>query len=87
MSQIYRYTRPETMGPDDYYEIKSNFDPSSDGDWIAEQAAEDYHSHHDGWEACWPITVVISDNEGAIIGEYEVERESVPQFSAREVKK
>lgn len=85
--RTYRYTRAETMGPDDYHEIQSNFDPSCDGDWIAEQAAEDYHSHHDGWESSWPITLVISNRDGSIIGEYTVDREAVPRFSAREVKK
>lgn len=53
----------------------------------AVDAAEDYHGNHDGWEDRWPIEIEIFDSEdGPSAGRFEVERESVPQFSAREVR-
>jgi hypothetical protein len=81
--KTYRYRRPETMGTDDYYEFKSNFD-ESDGQWLAEAAAEHYHNHCDGWEACWPITIVLQRQDGSEFGVYDVDREVVPEFRARE---
>ena len=82
----YRYTRLETMELDDYYEFQSNFD-KEDGERLAEAAAENYHYRHDGWDPSWPLILVIRDENGSEIGTYEVDRESVPQFTAREVKK
>ena len=82
MSTIYRYNRPETMDPEDYYEFKSNFD-DSDGKWLAEEAAAHYHYHCDGWEAEWPITLIIQREDGSVIDVYDVDRETVPQFSSR----
>lgn len=82
----YQYNRPDTMGPDDSYEFSCNFS-EDDGDWIAENAAEDYHRKHDGWEAAWPIVLIVQREDGSEIGTYEVEREYEPVFNAREVKK
>ncbi|MDX7989189.1 hypothetical protein FE392_18050 [Xenorhabdus sp. 12] len=49
--------------------------------YLAEECAEDYYSNHDGWERNWPITIhVFSD--GNHIGEFSVELESEPVFSA-----
>lgn len=73
-----------TMDDDDSHEFESNFD-SSDGEWVAEAAAEDFHSKHDGWDASWPITIVIMNADGSVIGTFSVERENVPQFLATEI--
>jgi hypothetical protein len=70
------------MGPEDYNEFKSNFD-ETDGDWLAEAAAENYHNKHEGFEALWPITLIIQREDGSEIGVYDVDRETVPQFCAR----
>ena len=78
----YRYNRPDTMDPEDYEEFKSNFD-DSDGEWLAEKAAEHYHNHRDGWESSWPITLIIQREDGSVIDVYDIDRESVPQFFAR----
>lgn len=83
MSTIYRYNRSETMGPEDYNEFKSNFSDSN-GEWLAEAAAENYHNKHDGWDSSWPITLTIQREDGTIIGVYDIDREIIPQFSAQE---
>lgn len=54
-----------------------------DPDDMAVDAAEDYHSNHDGWEARWPLTFAIYETEyGPEVGRFTVEREYEPQFSA-----
>jgi hypothetical protein len=53
---------------------------------LAVDVAEDYHSNHDGWESRWPLDIDLYETEdGPIVARYEVERESVPSFSAREL--
>lgn len=50
---------------------------------IAEDAAEDYHGNHDGWEATWPVVIHVYETEdGPEVARYEVERESEPVFTA-----
>ena len=53
--------------------------------WAAEYAAEDYHSNHDGWEATWPLTFVVLDDELNELGRFSVDREAVPQFHASKI--
>jgi len=44
----------------------------------ATEAAEDYHSNHDGWESRWPqkFTVEVEGDRAT----FEVDREAVPTF-------
>lgn len=50
----------------------------------ADDAAMDFHSNHDGWEAHWPLTFAIfATEDGAELGRCEVERELEPSFHAR----
>ena len=67
---------------DSQYELFSPHTGPGDLGWVAEMAAEDYHSNHDGWEASWPLTFVITDMGGNRLGQCLVERETVPQFRA-----
>jgi hypothetical protein len=83
--RVYRYLRPETMDADDYFEFSSNFD-AENGEYLAKAAAENYHNKHGGWEAAWPIELVIVGCDGSVIGTYVVDRETVPQFRATEIK-
>ena len=48
----------------------------------AAECAEDWYKHHDGWEAEWPVTVVLLV-EGTEHSRWVVEREEVPVFVAR----
>ena len=50
---------------------------------VAVDAAEDYHSNHDGWESHWPLMFTIYESEeGPPVARFEVERETVPAFHA-----
>jgi hypothetical protein len=52
----------------------------------AVEAGEDYHHNHDGWEDSWPVEIELFDSEdGPCVGLFEVEREAIPSFSAREL--
>jgi hypothetical protein len=53
---------------------------------VAEDAADDFHSNHDGWENSWPCEFYIFDVDGNLLGVYVVERESSPIFIASEKK-
>jgi len=65
------------------YALKTNLDLEDDGEWIAEQAADDYHSNHDGWEGHWPKDIRLHETDGGpVVATYEVEREYSPEFSA-----
>ena len=55
------------------------------GDYLAEDAAENYHELHDGDEANWPLTFIIRHPGGNEIGRYKVEREYQPRFAATPV--
>jgi hypothetical protein len=53
---------------------------------LAELAADDFHSNHDGWEASWPITFGIAATEdGPELARFEVDRDVEPVFSATAV--
>jgi hypothetical protein len=70
---------------DSAYQFSSDWD-ESEGNGIARDAAEDYHSNHDGWESIWPIKITVYKMDGSLIGKYSVDREAVPQFYAYEIK-
>lgn len=54
-----------------------------DLDMVAEDAADDYHSNHDGWEAAWPKVFAIHETEdGPELARFEVQRDFAPTFSA-----
>lgn len=58
-----------------------------DLEYVAQEAAADYHRHYDGWEASWPVTFTLFNERGDKLGDYEVERETVPEFrTIRKVK-
>lgn len=54
--------------------------PCDDVEDAAEQYADHFHSHRDGWESTWPITFVVHDGKGFFL--VEVDREFDPTFSA-----
>lgn len=95
MGYQYTYSVDEpTAAPEDRYPVGSEWrvrvgEEEDDRRlrWIAEDAAKDYHSEHDGWEASWPVTISIFDEAGVHLGDVEVEREYDPVFTGTVVRK
>lgn len=78
----YRYWLPENgMTCDDPYEVDSE---ERGPRYIAQDAAHDYHSKHDGWESSWPLKITVELQDGTQ-RTFEVERDSSPVFYAAEV--
>jgi len=51
------------------------------GHGAAEDAAAHYHELS-GWEATWPIQFALVDDDGTLLGVFNVYREAVPSFCA-----
>ena len=87
MSKTYQYRYSvEDCDFDNSYKLESNWGLECP-DYIAEDAADNYHSCHDGWENSWPLDISVFKEDGTLIGTFEVERETVPSFSASEKKR
>lgn len=66
-----------------YYELDTHWDIHNDGRWAAQDAADNYHSEHDGWECSWPLIFSLHESEnGPEICRFSVNREAEPVFSA-----
>lgn len=68
------------------FKIEGEHLDADDLGYVAEECAEDYHGNHDGWEAGWPLDFFIFDEEGKLLGKFEVNREAQPVFTAYEKK-
>lgn len=80
----YTYCRPDYC-EDSRYGFKSVWD-ADNLENLAEDAAEDFHNGHDGWESQWPLTFNIYDAEGErLLGTCTVEREHNPTFAASKI--
>lgn len=55
-----------------------------DVNYIVDDAAEDFHAKHDGWESTWPLNFEIFIDDVSQ-GVYNVEREMTPTFSCTKV--
>lgn len=56
---------------------------------FAQDAAEDYHRNHDGWESVWPVVVTLytdDSEEAQEVAKFKVDRVPVPSFEAYEIK-
>ena len=51
---------------------------------MAENAAKDFYSNHDGWDTSWPRTFKLWEN-GEYLGEFEVSIEAEPIFYAEKL--
>ncbi len=54
----------------------------SDIENIAQEAADDFFSNHDGWECRWPKDFIIYSEDKKLLGMCEVEQEAQPFFCA-----
>lgn len=80
MSTRVTYWLPaQGQGPDDAFQCDSEAWDLQDA---AEEAADDYHSNHDGWENSWPLTICV-EQDGKT-GQFIVDREARPHFTATE---
>jgi hypothetical protein len=79
----YRYSVDEREDFEHAYAFESVFD-EDDGEWLAQEAAEDFHNCHDGWEAGWDggKDFWLWHESGKFIGRFNVTREYEPRFSA-----
>lgn len=77
------YSIPD-YGPDIIDCVEGYF--FEDGEFWAQNAAEDFHSRHNGWESSWPLTFRLVKKDGTVIGDFEVDRDVQPVFLAREIK-
>lgn len=71
---------------EDYYSCDTQWGPEFLAD-IAADCAEDAHSNHDGWDSSWPLTIAVYESpypEG-LKGRFEVDREAIPHFWARNI--
>jgi len=76
MSKLLKYYVKDI---NDLYEVNIDlkFCP---GYLLAQKAAEDYHSEHDGWEDNWPLKITLLLDDGPKT--YFVERDYEPVFMA-----
>jgi hypothetical protein len=76
----YRYELPSKLAA----HWSSDCASDADLEFLAEEAAADFHSEHDGWESQWPLTITLYDGKtGPELGKFSVEREYEPSFSAQ----
>jgi hypothetical protein len=82
MEWQYRYAVDDyNDGFDDAFLLCSDFS-AENVRFVAEDAGENYHYHHDGWEDSWPVKIEVWNSVGKSLGLFTVDREAVPQFSA-----
>lgn len=71
---------------EDGFEIDSIWDMKERlFEYVAQDAAEDYHNNHDGWESSWPVDITLF-HDGKEIGKFSVDMETVPAFYATKKK-
>ncbi len=62
------------------YDLSDDFDLSM----LVKDAARDYHSNHDGWEASWPCVLTLAaTKEGPELARFTVDCDVEPVFYAR----
>jgi hypothetical protein len=70
------------MTAEDAFEVDSE---DRNPRYIAQDAADDYHSNHDGWESSWPIKFTVQLQDGTERS-FNVDRDYDPVFFAAEAK-
>lgn len=75
----------DQFGPVKYDVLGGN--ESHSAHWAAEECAQHFWAYHDGWEASWPLTVVLFDEQGVEeFGRFKVEMDLEPTFVTSVVK-
>ena len=83
MANYFRYSVHDCDEFNDCYSFQSVFD-EDDTEWLAQEAAEDWHNFHDGWESNWDngVTFWLWTEAGKLVGSFSITREYEPRFSA-----
>jgi hypothetical protein len=81
--RFFRFWRPSHGGNFENAHTYEGIVSSGDTEDLACDIAEYFFQECDGWEASWPCTFVIANEDGNIIGTFKVEMESEPVFYAR----
>ena len=69
--------------PEQFFLCRANHPEGWDLGYIAEECAEEYYDHMDGWESSWPLTFILRDEaDTKELGRFKVDLESVASFSA-----
>jgi hypothetical protein len=77
---MWRYWRTDHGNDATKYEFNPTWPNHHDA---AQDAADDYHSNHDGWEASWPVDFSVESPDG-VVKSFSVDREARPEFYVRE---
>jgi hypothetical protein len=80
----YQYSLKDT-NHNEVYHFESEIEAA--GCDLADEAAEDYHYNHGGFESVWPIEFRLYDENGGELGTYLVERDVTPYFISEEITK
>ena len=75
-----KYTTNGNDYPFNANELETTWDEENI-EYIAEDAASDFHENCGGWEHSWPVDIEIFIDEKSV-GVFEVEREYDPAFMA-----
>lgn len=71
---------------DTYYVLNTKFDFTEFPDWVAEDAAENYWSYHDGWDTDWPVVITLHESEdGPEVARFSVNSRQTRHFSADKI--
>lgn len=72
----------EVLSEKPTYTLNTHWSIEEDPNYVAEEAALEYHDEHDGFETNWPILIQLFDENNKSIGIQKVEREFEPVFSS-----
>ena len=79
----YRYS-VDDEDIDNSYDFETNWG-HDELEYVAEEAAKDFHSNHDGWESSWPLDIFLFSITGDALGGFSVELEHQPSFCASKI--
>jgi hypothetical protein len=84
MTYVFHYNIPDIFGEEERIELVSDEHPGLES--LAQEAAEDFHRNHDGWDHHnWPVEIDLYDGDKHI-GRFSIDRDVAPVFSVREIK-
>lgn len=77
-----------SVNPDTVYGPVKEMPAKTEWAWycVVETCAKDYHYYRGGLEVDWPLTFSLRESEdGPEVARFEVDREAIPEFTARKI--